>query len=83
MGRQDAKQKAMFYTARLSKEDILLCFMSDEEWLTRAQIAERLFRSKSPALITMIEALVDEGELERNVDQFSNGAQMFWYRRGG
>jgi len=81
MQRSDGKQQKMFYTEAIGDNDILLCFASDEEILSRRQIAERLWRKVTPGLCFRIERLVAEGHLEKRIDKLSNGMAMFWYRK--
>jgi predicted transcriptional regulator len=83
MQRQDAKQPSMFYTAAISDEDVLLCFSTSEEVLSRRQIAERLWRQVTPGLNARIERLVDEGLLHKRVQTLANGRSMFWYNKTG
>jgi hypothetical protein len=80
MKRMDAKQGKMFYTADLEDPDILLIFESKEEWLSRRQIAERLWRSVTPGLIGRIENLVATHKLIRKTHPLPNKQVMFWYK---
>lgn len=81
MTRTDAPQEHMFYTEAICDEDVLLVFASSEEWLSRRQIAERLWRKVHPALNQRIERLAGEGGLVKGVEILANGREMFWYRR--
>jgi hypothetical protein len=81
MPRIDQKQNRMFYTAAISDEDVLLCFSSTDEILSRRQIAERLWRAVTPGLIDRLERLVTEGKLHRREDTLRNGLTMFWYNK--
>lgn len=81
MPRVDRKQARMFYTEALSDDDVLLCFSSTDEILSRRQIAERLWRQVTPSFINRLERLVTEGKLHRRADTLRNGLQMFWYNK--
>lgn len=81
MPRSDLNQSRMFYTQALSDEDVLLCFTSTEEILSRRQIAERLWRKVTPTFVDRLERLVAEGKLHRRADSLKNGLQMFWYNK--
>ena len=47
--------------------------------LTRTQIADALDRRKTPHLNTLIDELVDEGILNREVRVFHNGVKGYTY----
>ena len=47
--------------------------------LTRTQIVNRLQRKKTPHLIRMMDALVDEGVFVRSVVTFNNGVTGYVY----
>lgn len=82
MKRMDGEQGTMFYTDAVTDNDVLLCFTTEEEWLSRRQIAERLWRKVTPGLTFRIEVLVRAGSLEKRVLDLANGQVMFWYRKG-
>ena len=79
--RQDTQQEKMFFTRATTDEDVLLVFATKEEYLTRWQIAERLWRKKTPGLISRIERLVNEGRLVKAEDTLANGRVVFWYKK--
>jgi hypothetical protein len=83
MKRSDAPQKALFYSRKLEDEDVLLCFASDEEWLSRRQLAERVWRKVTPDFKARLERLVSEGKLIKTTDVLPNKREMFWYKRAG
>ena len=47
--------------------------------LTRTQIVNRLNRKKTPHLINMMDALVDEGIFYRSIVTFNNGVTGYVY----
>lgn len=47
--------------------------------LSRGEICKRLKRSKSPALVRMMEDLVSEGLLKRDQEIRPNGVVMYYY----
>ena len=47
--------------------------------LTRTQIAKAIERTKTPHLIKLIESLVDEGYIQRQVKVFGNGVEGYLY----
>lgn len=75
------KQQKLLYSAPTSDEDILRCFQSWDEWLTRKQIAERVFRRKTPLLTARIERMVADGLLDRLEKTMPNNVVVYWYRR--
>jgi hypothetical protein len=70
-----------FFHDRLEGKDILNVFMTPDEELTRAQIAQRLGVSKSRGLISLIEELVSGGALVKREDVLINRAIVFVYRK--
>lgn len=81
MQRPDAVQRPIFYSARLTDEDILLVFTSREEWLSRRQIAERVWRKVTPGFIDRLERICRENFLQRAEYTLPNGRRIFFYRR--
>jgi len=61
--------------------NIVYAFETMDERLTRRQIAERLDRKPAPHLNNMIDSLVTEGYLNREVVTLPNGVDMFVYSR--
>lgn len=51
--------------------------------LTRTQIVNRLNRKKTPHLIDMMDALVDEGIFYRSIVTFNNGVTGYVYSAAG
>lgn len=47
--------------------------------LTRSQIAKALERTKTPHLIRLIESLVEDGYVQRQVKIFGNGVEGYVY----
>lgn len=47
--------------------------------LTRTQIARALERTKTPHLIDLIESLVEDGYIKREVKTFANGVEGYIY----
>lgn len=74
-------QKALMFDQPTTDYDVLSSFRNHEEWLTRKQIAERILRVKSPALIARIEKLVNEGQLFKEYKRLPNGVDMCIYAR--
>jgi len=50
------------------------------EWMTRKEIADKLARSKSPTLVTIISVAVGLGLLEQKLVTLPNKVKMFMYR---
>ena len=50
-----------------------------ERPLTRTEIVNRLNRKKTPHLINMMDALVDDGVFNRNIVTFNNGVTGYVY----
>lgn len=83
MKRKDEVQRPMFYARKLEDSDVLLCFASAGEWLSRRQIAERVWRKVTPDFKARLERLVGEGKLDKSVEILPNKREMFWYKIGG
>lgn len=83
MYRKDKQQQPMFYARKLEDSDVLLAFQTLEEWLSRKQIAERVWRKVTPDFRARLERLVGEGKLTRTVKDLPNGRKMFWYKKTG
>jgi len=81
MQRIPVKQEKMFYTQAVADEDVLLVFASRSEFLTRRQIAERLWRKVTPGLIDRIERLCRDNFLQKVEGELPNGRKIFWYAR--
>ncbi len=73
MTKQD--HRALDETRRL----ILDALAAAPAGLTRTQICETIQRHKTPHLIEIIEALVNEGYLIRYVKIFGNGVERYLY----
>lgn len=50
-----------------------------ERPLTRTEIVNRLNRKKTPHLINMMDALVDDGVFSRSIATFNNGVTGYVY----
>ena len=50
-----------------------------ERPLTRTEIVNRLNRKKTPHLISMMDALVDDGVFKRSIVSFNNGVTGYVY----
>lgn len=74
------KQMRLF-RFRLTAQDVLNVFTSDDEFLSRAEIAQRLGMSKGKTVISVIEQCVEDGLLERHNDALTNGTPIFLYKR--
>lgn len=58
---------------------ILMAVKNSPAGLTRTQIAHALNRTKTPHLIDLIEALVEEGHITRRIKVFGNGVEGYIY----
>ena len=58
---------------------IIQTLANNPQGLTRTQIAEALGRTKTPHLIKLIEELVDEGFIYKEVKVFNNGVEGYLY----
>lgn len=73
----------MTYTHRTeaeTRQTILKILAGSANALTRKQIAIGLGRSKSPHILEIIEALVEEGKLEKSIYVHHNGVQGYAYQ---
>jgi len=62
-----------------TRQLIIDCLTEYDTPLTRTQIARHLKRRKTPHLITIIDDLVADGYLMRDVITFNNGVQGYVY----
>lgn len=62
-----------------ARQLIIEALAKNPKGLTRTQIAEVLFRTKTPHLINLIEELVNEGILIKKVKIFNNGVEGYLY----
>ncbi len=62
---------------------ILMAVENSPGGLTRTQIARALERTKTPHLIDLIENLVEQGYLKRQVKIFGNGVEGYIYTATG
>lgn len=74
-------QKTLMFDQPTTDYDVLAAFKNEEEWLSRAAIAKRVLRVKSPSLIARIEKLAQEGHLHKDFSRLPNGVDMCIYRR--
>jgi len=54
-----------------------------EKPLTRSEIANRVQRKKTPHLVNMMDALVEEGTFARSIITFTNGVTGYVYSFAG
>jgi len=69
------------YRRPITPTDIIFAFPNETERMTRRQIAEAVGRKPHDRLNRMIDSLVDEGYLKREVDKMPNGVDVFLYHR--
>jgi replicative DNA helicase len=62
-----------------ARQMILKAVNEAQSGLTRTQIANVIERTKTPHLIDLIEELVEEGYLVRQVKVFGNGVEGYIY----
>jgi len=74
-------QRKLLFTQPTTPTDIINCFEGNRElWLSRGQIAGRVFRRPTPVIIGMIEQLVTTQRLLKSTEPLPNGYKKFWYR---
>ena len=74
-------QKSLFHDQAPTIDEVMSAWDLERlEWLSRAMIAEKLGRSKSPALIAAIGVLVGMGMLTLKVERLPNGADYYLYK---
>lgn len=61
-------------------QQMIMMAVAQSDGLTRTQIARFLGRTKTPHLIQLIDELVDDGYLIRDIKHFANGVQGYVYR---
>lgn len=75
------QQRSLFHDTAPTLDEVMSVW--DEarpEWWSRAQIAEKLGRSKSPALIATIGVCVAMGFLTIKNERLPNGSDYFMYQ---
>lgn len=72
-------QRSLFFDQAPTFDEIMSLWAGDREWRSRAEIATKLGRSKSPTLIATLEMLTSVGYLTKRVIDLPNGAQYFQY----
>lgn len=77
-----AKQIGLAHDTAPSIDEVLSIWAGSEKrpWRTRLEIADALGRSKSPALLAIIEVGVGLGLLQRKSVELPNKVGMFMYR---
>ena len=69
------------HRARDNSLDLILeAVRNNPAGLTRTQIARALNRAKTPHLIDLIEGLVEDGYLQRQIKIYGNGVEGYLYR---
>ncbi len=66
-----------------TREMMIDIVAQSQEPLTRTQIVNRLNRKKTPHLIDMMDALVDQGIFNRSIVTFHNGVTGYVYSAAG
>lgn len=78
--KRDRSQRSLWFDQPVTDGDVLTVFGSQEEWLSRKAIADRLQRRKTPSLIARIENLTEAGYLQKDRIPLPNGVDMLVYR---
>jgi len=74
-------QKSLFVDQTPTLDEVMSAWDEKRpEWLSRAQIAAKLGRSKSPALIAVLGVAAGMGFLTRKNEILPNGADYFLYQ---
>jgi len=74
-------QKSLFHDTSPTLDEVMSAWDEKRpEWLSRAMIAEKLGRSKSPALIAIVGVAVGMGFLTLKNEVLPNGANYFLYQ---
>lgn len=75
-------QKSLFHDQTPTIDEVMGAWRGDKspEWLSRAMIAERLGRSKSPTLIGVLGACMGMGYLTIKNERLPNGADYYLYQ---
>lgn len=74
-------QKSLFHDQSPTLDEVMSAWDADRpEWLSRAHIAEKLGRSKSPALIAVVGVAVGMGFLTLKIERLPNGADYYLYQ---
>ncbi len=66
-----------------TREMMIDIVAQSQEPLTRTQIVNRLNRKKTPHLIDMMDAMVDQGIFNRSIVTFHNGVTGYVYSAAG
>lgn len=72
-------QRSLFHDQTPTFDEIMAIWADNRDWVSRAGIAVKLGRAKSPSLIATIEVLVTVGYLTKRVIDLPNGAEYFQY----
>lgn len=72
-------QRNFFHESAPTFDEVMSVFENTSDWVSRARIASRLGRSKSPALIAAIEMLVVAGYLTKRTIELPNKTDYFQY----
>lgn len=73
-------QKSLFSDQAPTLDEIMSAWdLQRATWLSRAQIAQKLRRAKSPALISVINVALGMGYLEVKNEILPNGADYYLY----
>jgi len=74
-------QKSLFHDKTPTVDEVMSVWDQERpEWLSRAMVAERLGRSKSPALIAVIGVCTGMGFLTVKNERLPNGADYYLYQ---
>ena len=77
------QERKLLFQAATTPEVVVGAFATNDEWLSRNQIAGRCFRRVTPRFIYLLEQLVAERRLVRATEPLANGYKKFWYRLAG
>lgn len=76
---QTVQLKIWKFDEPISYYEILQAMPPKNTWISRAGVAEKITRSKSPTLIMKLTDLVVDGFLDINAVRLPNGVDMFVY----
>jgi hypothetical protein len=72
-------QQSLFFDKVPTLDEVMSAWGEERKWLTRAEIAKRLGRAKSPALIAQIGILVGMQYLASQTVTLPNHVDMYMY----
>jgi len=77
----DFQKRSLLYRDPTTPQTILDSWGDSTQVLSLAEICGRVMRRVTPGMRILVQQMVDEGILQREVEPLKNGHVKYWYRK--